>query len=169
MCRYRYNRDLLKDMLRYDEATQQYFAYPAVTKMYVVEDPTPLWPRHHRIEFLLFRPYGSSEPFTLFAIHTTHKVEVSDMNTVFEQKVQSGMENRNKEKPLLLNTTYSVKGAAPVPARMALWKMATNREMLFVPDNGSIIFAEFTYVDEMDYKEWAAATSAYKALMKKTK
>ncbi len=170
LCRYKYNLDLLKDFLRYDEATQQYFAYSAVTKMYVVENPTPLWPQHHRIEFIFYKPYGSgNKPFTLFAIHSTHKVLVADVNAVFEQKLEAGIENRNGEKPLLLNTTYTLKNAAPVPARMAMWKMATNREMLFVPDNGTLIFAEFTYVDELEFKEWVAATNAYKAAMKKTK
>lgn len=169
LCRYKYNYDLLKDMLRYDEATQQYFAYPAVTKMYVVRDPTPLWPQHHRIEFIFYRPYGSNKPFVLFAIHATHKVLVGDVNAVFEQKLQAGIENRNGEKPLILNTTYTLKDAAPVPARMALWKMATNREILFVPDNGALIFAEFTYVDELMFKEWEAATNAYKEAMKVAK
>lgn len=168
MCRYKYNRDLLKDVLRYDELTHQYYAYPTVTKMYVVENP-PLWPRHQRVEFIFYRSYGSDMPFTLFAIHSVHKVEVGDMNTVFERKLAAATENRHGDKPLILNTSFYLRDAEPVPARMAVWRLTTSREILFVPDNGTLLFAEFSYADELDYKAWVEASAACKAAAKKAK
>lgn len=166
ICRYEYNRQMMKDLLQYDAVTQHYHAYAAATKMYVIEDPTPIWPRRRRVEFFFYRAYNSAEPFALFAIHTVNKVEVGNMNTLFDARMQAAVANRPNETPQLINTTYHLNSGQPVPARMALWKMATSREMLFVPDNGTLIFTEFLYVDEAGFKSWKSATLAYKEAMK---
>ncbi|MDR2937609.1 MAG: hypothetical protein LBU92_01555 [Prevotellaceae bacterium] len=165
LARYKYNRDMMGSAVRYDAAKQQYFAHSAVTKMYVVENPSPLWPSCQRLEFFFYKEYGSTKPFTLFAIYALHKVEVGNMNAIFEKRVQESTANRNGEAPLILNTTYDLQNGKPVPAKLATWKMDTNREVLFVPDNGTLIFAEYTYVDEQEYKAWQLATEAYKKAM----
>ncbi len=169
ICRYEYNRQLLKDFVRYNASTQQYIAYPAVTKMYVIDDPTPLWPRRQRVDFLFYRTYNTAEPFRLFAIHTVNKVEVGNMNTLFDVRLQDAAANRSNATAQLINTTYTLKSGQPVPARMAVWNMPTSRDLLFVPDNGTLIFTEFLYMDEAGFKAWQAATAAYKevAIVKK--
>jgi len=169
LCSYEYYRQRLKDVLRYDAATQQYFAYPVVTKMYVVENTVPLWPNRQRMVFLFYREYGSSAPFTLFAIHAVHKVEVGDMTTIFDKRLPGAVANRPSTKPLILNTTYYLKDGGKVPAKMALWELTTTREMLFVPDNGPLLFSEFTYVDEQGLKAWREASLHYMETLKSAK
>jgi hypothetical protein len=166
ICRYEHNRQLLKNAVSYNAATRQYFACPAVTKVYVVDDPSPLWPRRQQIEFLFYRAYNSAEPFALFAIHTVNKLEVGSMNTLFDARLEAAIANRRSEVPQLLNTTYYLKNGQSIPARMAIWKMPTSRDMLYVPDNGTLIFTEFFYLDDAGFSAWQAATAAYKEVVK---
>lgn len=169
LCTYEYYRQQLKDVLRYDAATQRYLASPVVTKMYAVENTAPLWPNRQRMVFIFYKEYGSSAPFALFAIHAVHKVEVGDMNSIFDKRLPGAIANRSSTKPLILNTTYYLKNGEKVPAKMALWELSTTREMLFVPDNGPLIFSEFTYVDELGLKAWREASLHYIDALKSAK
>jgi hypothetical protein len=165
LCSYEYNRQMLKDVVRYDAATQRYLAPSALTKMYVIENPTALWPQRQRVVFYFYRE-NSGQPFTLFAIHAVHKVEVGDMNTLFEKRLPGAMANRAGKTPLILSTTYHLSSKEKVAASMAVWKMDSTREILFVPNNGPLIFTEFIFVDDLGFKNWTAATAAHKASMK---
>lgn len=160
--RYEYSRQRLKDVVRYDAVTQQCLAYSAVTKMYVIEDPAPLWPRRQRVMFYFYRD-NSGQPFSLFAIHAVHKVEVGDMNSLFDKRLPGATANRAGKTPLLLNTSYYLDNGEKVPARMAVWNMDNERDILFVPDNRPLIFTELVFVDNQGFKNWIAATAAHKA------
>ncbi len=85
------------------------------------------------------------------------------MNSLFDKRLPGATANRAGKTPLLLNTSYYLDNGEKVPARMAVWNMDNERDILFVPDNRPLIFTELVFVDNQGFKNWIAATAAHKA------
>ena len=165
--RFEYLHKILEEAASYDSDTEQWTIPSEVVKKYVVKDCAALWPQNYRMEFYFMRPYGSSEPFLLFAIRSMIKLEISSAAAVFNKYVDIGKKNRHSKEPIVVNTAYHSASGAELLTKVALWDMTTTRDYLFVPDNGYYVFPEFLYVDKLDMKLAMDAARKCKAALKK--
>ena len=164
--RFEYLHEILEEAATYDPETEQWTVSSEVVKKYVVKDCAALWPQNYRMEFYFMRPYGSAEPFLLFAIRSMIKLEISSATTAFNKYVDIGKKNRHNKEPMVISTTYRSAIGVELLTKVALWDMTTTRDYLFVPDNGYYVFPEFLYVDKLDMKLAMDAARKYKATLK---
>ncbi|MDR2937610.1 MAG: hypothetical protein LBU92_01560 [Prevotellaceae bacterium] len=158
--RYQYVRRWLRHSVRYNESTKQYLGHPDHTKMYVIENPTRLWPRRRLVAFYFYRE-DSGQPFTLFAINAVHKVDEADMNTIYKKRLPGAKANRPGKTPLELTTAFHPTNGGETTALMAVWSIDGKRDILLVPDNGPLISSEFIFVCERGFKNWAGISSTH--------
>ena len=169
LLRFEYIQKILEEAADYNPETQQWTGCPELVRKYVVKDCAALWPQNYRMEFYFMRPYGASGPFTLFAIRSMIKLEISDAATAFNKYMEIGIKNRNDKEPIVVNTTYHSASGVSLLTKVALWDMTTTRDYLFVPDNGYYVFPEFLYVDKLDMKIYMDSARKYKAAHKEKK
>jgi len=170
LMRFEYLHKILADAANYDPDDKQWTVYSEVVKKYVVKNCAALWPQNYRMEFFFTRPYGNTEePFTLFAIRSMIKLEISDATTAFNKFMDIGIKNRHGKEPIVVNTTYHSASGVSLLTKVAMWDLATTRDYLFVPDNGYYVFPEYLYVDKLDLKQAMEAVKKHKEVLKNRK